>query len=117
MARVVKTVPIELDKKRNLLYTMEAFSEFMDATGINLLQQNLTEEMFANPKTMSAFIWAGLLHEDETLTIKQVARMLTPDDIRALWKTCVDVFEQQFPERKEEGEGDEATKNIDRSTG
>lgn len=76
-AKDVKTKPvsIQLDRERTLLYDFNALIELEDIYG------SVTEAMSGLEKlkvrNIRDMIWAGLLHEDENLTQKQVGKMLT----------------------------------------
>jgi hypothetical protein len=97
MLRKIKTVPITLDRERHLLYDVNALIDLGDALELNLLSkegwealvgkmepdpENPGQERFApgeqNFRKVRAIIWAGLRHEDETLTERQVGAMLDP---------------------------------------
>lgn len=83
----VFSVPIKLDKERNLKYGFGAMIAIEDLTGKGFLE--LVSEM-KNPKklkikTVRDILWAGLVHEDETLTPNDVTRILdNADDIQNL---------------------------------
>jgi flagellar motor switch protein FliG len=68
-----KAVPIQLDKQRHLLYDMNAFCEIEDKLGG--IQQAFDILMNGSPKGIRTLLWAGLIHEDEELTEKQVGAM------------------------------------------
>lgn len=81
----VFSVPIQLDKKRNLKYGIEAMMKleelypgkgFMDIIG--LLQEKPTITLIVN------VLCAGLSHEDDTLTPKKLAKILDDADIEDL---------------------------------
>jgi hypothetical protein len=70
----IKPIPITLDKPRTLLYDFNAFMELEDLYGdINKAFKGL-EQLKMRP--IRDMIWAGLIHEDESLTPKQVGKML-----------------------------------------
>ncbi|PEM65338.1 hypothetical protein CN613_25690 [Bacillus pseudomycoides] len=62
-------VEIELDKKRNLHYTLNALAEIEDKLGIQL--QDMAS-IKLGMKNIRSILWAGLLHEDAELTEEQV---------------------------------------------
>lgn len=69
-----KPVQIELDKKRNLRYTLGSFAYLEETYGS-------IDEAFAKMEkgSMNAIIdiiYAGLIHEDTTLTKHQVSHMI-----------------------------------------
>lgn len=75
---VVDGVPIELDKTRHLRYTGYSFLRVERATGkpMTQLDQSFT--------SMITQVWAGLLEEDDTLTVEDVARMVEGHNLSAL---------------------------------
>jgi hypothetical protein len=95
----IKPVPIVLDKERHLLYDVNALIDLGDELGLNLLTaegwQELTGKMVRDDVTgeetfvsvqphfrrVRAIVWAGLRHEDETLTVRQVGAMLDPTNL------------------------------------
>ena len=66
-----RTVPITLadGKPRNLRYGFNALVELVETLGISLSD---LQEAMSGPgalKAIRGIVWAGLLHEDKTLTI------------------------------------------------
>lgn len=77
------SVPVTLDKERSLLYGSAAFIEFKEATGKDLLKAfaEMGQHLQAGEIPVKEFrdiLWAGLIHEDESLTPKDVTGMFTP---------------------------------------
>lgn len=86
-------IPITLDKDRSLLYGAAAFIEYKEATGRDLLktfralstafQDARGEGGEPNPefelplREFRDILWAGLIHEDESLTPKQTSNLFT----------------------------------------
>lgn len=71
----VTKIPITLDKERTLCYDLNAFVALEEKFGS---EKKAIEALASQSiKAMRAFLWAGLLHEDETLTEKEVGSMLT----------------------------------------
>lgn len=73
-------VSIELDKERHLKYTLNAFAEMEDRYGsvdaaLEVVKNN-------NMRAIIFIIWCGLIHEDETLTEKQVGNMVEIDQLQ-----------------------------------
>jgi hypothetical protein len=113
----IKTVPITLDKERHLFYDVNALIDLGDALGLNLLTREgweaLTGKMVPNPKAageddkeifepveptlrrVRAIVWAGLLHEDPTLTERQVGAMLNPSDLAPAVKAYTEAWMAQ----------------------
>jgi hypothetical protein len=93
----IQKVPITLDKPRTLLFNVNALIDLGDELNLNLMSKEGWEELLGKmvPDTMDtekflatpsfakvrAIVWAGLRHEDETLTVRQVGAMLDPSNL------------------------------------
>lgn len=68
-----KVFPLELGgKTRNVKFDLNAFIELEDKHGsIDLALEELDK---GNIKAIRTILWAGLLHEDDTLTEKQIGK-------------------------------------------
>ena len=95
----IKSVPLTLTDgvERHLLYDVNAFIDLGKALDVNLLTKEgwgamvgkletvEGEEVFVQaPPTyekVRAIVWAGLLHEDEKITLRQVGALLDPADL------------------------------------
>lgn len=60
-------------KKRFLMFDINALADFEQETGMGFGQLMQTKALFA---TTRALLWAGLKHEDRTLTTNEVGRIL-----------------------------------------
>lgn len=111
----IRKVPIELDKPRTLLYDVNALIDLGAALNLNLMTkpgweallgkmvksvpQTMDEEIVevfeANPsfEKVRAIVWAGLRHEDESLTLRQVGAMLDPTDLKRVIAAYVEAFQ------------------------
>lgn len=103
-------VKVMLDRERTLRLDFNAFGLIEERTGSSV--QSLSEkfkEMHA--RDISAVIWAGLVHEDPTLTVSDVGRMLTFHRLGMLMKAfmrCMHIaMTGTVPPETEEG-GDAA---------
>ncbi len=111
----IRKVPIELDKPRSLLYDVNALIDLGDELEINLMTKEGWETLLGRmttpaPQTMDdkpaerfvpaipsfekvrAIVWAGLRHEDESLTVRQVGAMLDPTDLARVVAAYTDGF-------------------------
>ncbi|HYH05383.1 MAG TPA: hypothetical protein VEC37_19995 [Bacillota bacterium] len=72
----VLSVPIMLDKERKLKFGYGAMIAIEDLTGDGFL--DVIQELQEKPriKTVRNILWAGLIHEDKTLTPDQVTEIL-----------------------------------------
>lgn len=68
-----KGVTIELDKPRTLRYGMNALAKIEDITGKTIMALDLNS---LGIKDLLVIVYAGLCHEDKSLTIEQVGDLL-----------------------------------------
>lgn len=66
-------VSITLDKKRTLRFTLNSLAEIEDKLGVPLSKMG---EIDLGIKTIRTMLWAGLIHEDETLTETYVGNLV-----------------------------------------
>jgi hypothetical protein len=69
-------IEVNLDRTRHLKYTLNAFIELDDMLGINILQNPQAFLTSLSAKTMRAFLWVGLIHEDPDLTLDAVGALI-----------------------------------------
>lgn len=74
-----KSITINLDKERHLKFDLNAFAELEEIYGD--FETAMNEMTKGSVKAVRAILWAGLVHEDETLTIKQVGSMIDMSNI------------------------------------
>src|SRR2546430_44785 len=111
----IKKVPIELDKPRTLLFDVNALIDLGEALKINLMTKDGWEELLGKmetpaPQTMDdkpepvfvaspsfekvrEIVWAGLRHEDETLTLRQAGALLDPANLGPVIEAYVEAFQ------------------------
>lgn len=82
-------VDIELDKPRKLRFTLNALAEIEDKLGVPLSKLGDVE---LGVKTAQVMLWAGLLHEDESLTLKQVGDMVDLSNLEYVQKKIAEAF-------------------------
>lgn len=70
------TRTIEFDKPRKVFFDMNALEELEDALNIDNVFL-LLENGNIGAKTLNRLIWAGLLHDNPKLSIKEAARIST----------------------------------------
>ncbi|MDB5053150.1 MAG: hypothetical protein JWM44_1200 [Bacilli bacterium] len=93
-----KAVTITLDKERNLIFDMNAFIELEDKFGS--LDAVITELSGRKLKSMRTIFWAGLVHEDETLTEKRVGEIMSLDDATGLAEKAMQAILEGLPKPK-----------------
>jgi hypothetical protein len=74
MANYFDSIPVTLDKPRNLRLNLYGARKFKEITKIDLLQGFEISKFTVEEYT--AFIWACLIWEDPELTIEAVERMV-----------------------------------------
>jgi hypothetical protein len=118
----IKTVPITLDRPRHLRYNLNALIALGEALEINLLTKEGWEEIVGktarDPDTQQdvlipavpsfrkvrAIVWAGLLHEDKTLTEDAVGDLLEPSNLAYAIKCYSEAFSDQDVTEVKDGE-------------
>ena len=91
----METITIKLDRERELKYTFRSFAELARKCAINANDKS-TYELPLNPNIISAFVWAGQLHEKDPLTRDQVEALLPTtfeSDVELMLKICQGVLE------------------------
>ena len=96
--KVKPGIPITLDKERHLLMDLNAMVSFEDATGKNIMQGIDPDSMTA--KDFRALLWACLLHEDETLKLEDVGKMIHTGNMSELSEKIAQAWEVASPETK-----------------
>jgi len=81
-------------KPRHLKYDWPALCALERKSGLGLLQ--LMEEMGKTFKFsyIGLLLWSGLLHEDEKLTLEEVERWISPDQLVGISKKLHEAFGQ-----------------------
>jgi hypothetical protein len=93
-------VKISLDKERTLRFDLNAMAAFEEATGKSLFDKDMREEMGGKLKagTLRALLWAMLIDDDETLTLKQVGKWITLTNMSNIAEKVIKAFETAMPE-------------------
>ncbi|MCI6925560.1 hypothetical protein [Butyricicoccus porcorum] len=92
-----KKVPVMLSdcKQRHLLFDLNALAELEDVYGGHA--DALKEVQTGSFRAIRATLWAGLLHEDPNLTIKDVGAMIAVDGMSIISDAIVDAFNIAVP--------------------
>lgn len=98
-------VTINLDRPRTLVMSFNALCRAEEATGINLL---VTDIAFSSVRVLRALVWAGLLHEDPTISIERVGDLIEEAGADNVLMAVLDAYTAAMPERDggEESGGD-----------
>lgn len=88
-------VYVELDKKRELKFTLNSFAEMEDKFGsVDLALEKMEK---GSIKAVRFMLWAGLIHEDDELTEKQVGNMIELQDLQELSDKMNKVMTNDLP--------------------
>jgi len=93
-----KEFPIMLDKERHLRLDLNAFCALEEAYGdtFDLLEKAERGSL----KALRAVVWAGLAHEDDELTEKEVGQMINPGNLAEVSETIQEVISYYLPDPK-----------------
>jgi hypothetical protein len=96
---------ITLDKPRRLRFDVNAMATFEELTGLNLLKESARNqiEKDISVKQFRAFLYACLVHEDKTLTLEQVGRLITTDNMQEILDKIGEAKKAAAPEPELEG--------------
>ena len=98
MNKAKPVIKIMLDKERTLKLDLNAMVAFEEAIGRSLFDFGKGEKLDA--RCLRALLWACLLHEDETLTEKQVGAWISTDNMAAIDAKLEEVSSASMPEPK-----------------
>lgn len=94
-----KLIPIMLDKERHLKFDLNAFAELEELYGdFQVAMDAMTK---GSIKAIRAMLWAGLIHEDENLTIKQVGSMIDMTNINEVMTSITKAINEAMPKVSE----------------
>lgn len=80
MSRSIPMVPVTLDRIRQLKVDFNALCAMEEKSGKSVMKPNSWSNMkIADLRVM---LWAGLRHEDKTLTLEQVGKMVTMTNMK-----------------------------------
>lgn len=91
-----KRVIIELDKPRTLLFTMNSFVELEDMYGS--FEEAMKQMQKGSVKAIRAVLWAGLIHEDPTLTPQKVGAMIDLATLASITDKLSEAIGDALPE-------------------
>ena len=115
-----KSIPIQLDKQRHLRFDFNALCALEDELGLSIAKLGNIVAGSVGLKDLRAIVWAGLIHEDESLTVKDVGNFLEIEfrlgKIAEIGDKIRQAFEIAFPAEKE-GKKKEAGSNQGSGTG
>jgi hypothetical protein len=89
-------VILDLDKKRTIVYDLNAFAELEEQFGT--IEEAMTALQSGKLKALIAILWAGLVHEDETLTPKKVGSLIGLHDMKAVADALTKAIGSSLPD-------------------
>jgi len=93
---IQKPIPITLDKDRTLLYDFNAFIDLEDLyEDVSVVFDKLQK---FNLRATRDMLWAGLRHEDESLTPRQVGKWLNLDNVQEIAAKVMEAMDNHLPE-------------------
>ena len=95
-------VVVQLDKERTLKYTLNSFAEMEDRYGT--VDDGLKAMEKGSIKAVRFMLWAGLIHEDEDLTEKEVGAMIEIADLQELSKQMNKVMSADLPDKADKAQ-------------
>ncbi|GAB6174507.1 hypothetical protein JCM15765_39850 [Paradesulfitobacterium aromaticivorans] len=93
---IPKKVPIELDKKRNLVYDLNALSALEETYGA--VDQAFAEVEKGSAKAIRALLWAGLISEDPELTQSQAGTLVGLSGLTLVSQKILEAVEAALPD-------------------
>ncbi len=90
------SVSLTLDRPRTLLFDLNSFAELEDIYGS--MDQAFAAMQSGSMKAARSLLWAGLLHEDETLTLRQVGALVTLDNMETVMDAISGALLDAVPE-------------------
>lgn len=97
----IRPIPIVLDKPRTIVFDLNSFAELEEKYGD--IQEVMDNMASGSIKALRLLLWAGLIHEQETLTPKDVGRLITFGDVPALTEMIEMALASSRPDKEEEG--------------
>lgn len=92
-------IPIQLDRERTLKFDLNAFIELETMYGS--VQKVLDEIQKGSIKAVRDTLWAGLIHEDESLTPKKVGAMIDMSNLASITEALVRAVGDALPSRED----------------
>ena len=89
-------IPLSLDKPRTVKFDLNAFAELEDKYGS--MEKAFSAMQSGSIKAARSLLWAGLLHEDETLTERQVGGMVTLENLGAVMAILSAALTEALPQ-------------------
>lgn len=93
-------------KEYHMRLDLNALSDFESMTGKSIMRGGLTDISNLELSDARALLWACMVQEDESLTIRQVGRLISVNNLAELVETIQSLVSGAMPEAPEEGQQD-----------
>jgi hypothetical protein len=97
-------VQVQLDRERTLVLGFNTMCLVEKVTGRSMITD--AEEVFRTFTGFRALAWAGLVHEDPTLTLEFVGDLIGESEVYETFEKVITAWTAALPEPKESEEGD-----------
>lgn len=94
-----QSVEIILDRTRHLRYDLNSFAAIEERYGD--IEEAMRKMEKGNIVAIRMFLWAGLIHEDESLTEKQVGSMILVSELPKFAEVIRTAMHNSLPEEEE----------------
>jgi hypothetical protein len=102
MSKTNPGIKIVLDKERTLLLDLNAMVSYEEVTGKSLFN---ADDKSMGARELRAYLWACLIHEDESLTLKQVGSWINTDNMAEVAQRLTEARNEAVPETTGETAG------------
>ena len=89
-------VPLVLDKPRTIKFDLNAFAELEEKYGS--MEKAFSAMRSGSIKAARTLLWAGLLHEDESLTERKVGSLVTLENLNAVMDGITEALTEALPQ-------------------
>lgn len=93
---IPKKVPIQLDKRRYLVYDLNALSALEETYGA--VDQAFAEVEKGSAKAIRALLWAGLISEDPELTLTKAGMLVGLSGLTLVSNKILEAVEAALPD-------------------
>lgn len=97
----IKAVKIKLDRDRTLIYDLNAFEELEELYGDIGTALELFSTDVKKIKHIKNYLFAGLVHEDATLTPSIIGKMISHTNLTYVVNTIWEAITQSLPDTKD----------------
>jgi hypothetical protein len=99
MTRVIKSIPVMLDKERNFRLSMRAMKKFEDLTGKSFIKGFSLDTLSMH--VFNTLLWCGLVDEDPALKQEELELMWGFADFNELMGYVGEAMRAANPDKKE----------------